>query len=114
MSECDQREETLFAAALNLPECERAAYLERASPDDPPLRARVHSLVQAFERAGHFLNEPAVPSTPFEPVGRVPACGAECLYPGPSEKPGDQIGRYRILKQLGEGGCGIVYLAYQE
>ena len=32
----------------------------------------------------------------------------------PSEKAGDRIGRYKILQQIGEGGCGIVYMAEQE
>src|SRR5687768_4310618 len=32
----------------------------------------------------------------------------------PSEKPGDRIGRYKILQHIGEGGCGIVYMAEQE
>jgi serine/threonine protein kinase len=32
----------------------------------------------------------------------------------PAEKPGQRIGRYKLLKQIGEGGCGVVYLAEQE
>ena len=32
----------------------------------------------------------------------------------PEEKPGDRIGHYKLLQQLGEGGCGLVYMAEQE
>ena len=32
----------------------------------------------------------------------------------PSEKPGGRIGRYKLLQKIGEGGCGIVYMAEQE
>jgi serine/threonine protein kinase/tetratricopeptide (TPR) repeat protein len=31
-----------------------------------------------------------------------------------TEKPGDRIGHYKLLQQIGEGGCGVVYLAQQE
>src|SRR5436853_357927 len=31
-----------------------------------------------------------------------------------TEKPGDRIGRYKILQEIGEGGCGVVYMAEQE
>jgi len=30
-----------------------------------------------------------------------------------TEKPGDRIGRYKLLEQIGKGGCGVVYMAEQ-
>src|SRR5215467_10692588 len=31
-----------------------------------------------------------------------------------TEEPGDRIGRYRLLEEIGHGGCGVVYMAEQE
>src|SRR5947207_23824 len=31
-----------------------------------------------------------------------------------TEKPGDRIGRYRLIEEIGHGGCGVVYMAEQE
>ena len=46
-------------------------------------------------------------SCPDEPEGGATAVSV-------SEKPGDKIGHYKLLEQIGEGGCGVVYMAEQE
>src|SRR6266513_1600222 len=49
-------------------------------------------------------------------AGVPPASEGGILPPGPSlaEKPGDRIGHYKLLQQIGEGGCGVVYMAEQD
>jgi TPR repeat protein/serine/threonine protein kinase len=45
------------------------------------------------------------------PSGTIPIVPTS---PSPTEKPGDRIGHYKLLQQIGEGGCGVVYMAEQE
>src|SRR5215471_5438180 len=94
-----EREVALFDAALELPSGQREAYLEQASAGDPALVQRVRALLHAAEKGAEFL-APIAPN----PTPTLPAI----------EKPGDRIGRYKLLQQIGEGGCGIVYMAEQE
>jgi hypothetical protein len=96
------RELAVFSDARRLPAQERAAFLDKACAGDAALRQRVEELLQASDEAGAFLQSPAA----FPPSGTVPAI--------PAEKPGDRIGRYKLLQQIGEGGCGVVYMAEQE
>src|ERR1039457_2352362 len=96
------RELAFFSAALRLPSGERAAYLDEAWAGDAALRQRIEELLQASDEAGNFLERPA--ATP--PNETIPAL--------PAEKVGDKIGRYKLLQQIGEGGCGLVYMAEQE
>jgi tetratricopeptide (TPR) repeat protein len=91
----------VFSAARRLPAGERAAYLEEACAGDAALRRRIEELLQAGEEAGGFLGSPA--ANPPGPAGT-----------GRIETAGDRIGRYKLLQQIGEGGCGVVYMAEQE
>src|SRR5437867_3048017 len=107
---------------------DRAAYLEEACAGAPELRRKVEALLRAHEEAGSFLVKPA-----FEP----PPTGAYLQGDTGQEQPseldlettrdqlrraegtvdqslGTHIGPYRLIKQLGAGGMGAVYLAQQE
>src|SRR6266478_4500671 len=106
------REVALFSAALELPAGQRAAYLAEACGDDPALRLRLESLLRVHEEAVRFL-EPPVLRADEPPMGaRGPDATVRISAPL-AEKAGDRIGRYKLLQQIGEGGCGVVYMAEQ-
>jgi serine/threonine protein kinase len=106
MPQPSDREIEVFNAALELSAPERAAYLDEACGGDTGLRQRVEELLQAGVTAGAFLETPvAVPPELSSAASRASS---------PMEKPGDWIGRYKLLQQIGVGGCGVVYMAEQE
>jgi eukaryotic-like serine/threonine-protein kinase len=106
MNESNQREKSIFEAALQLPATERATYLDTACGSDTALRRRVEALLRASENAGEFLEAP--------PTGLTAGDESTLVVSQLSEKPGDKIGRYKLLQQIGEGGCGVVYMAEQQ
>src|SRR5215472_5324395 len=84
----------LFLEAAEIEDAEaRAAFLNRACGGDALLRQRVEELLTADHAAG---------PTPTQ------AAPAE---QGLGEGVGSLIGRYKLLEQIGEGGCGVVYVA---
>jgi len=103
MNEASQREEELFAAALALPAAEHAIYLKRECGGDAGLLARVEALLRAHGEVGDFLEAPAVPGA-VRDIKALPADDAN----------GTRIGPYKLLQKIGEGGCGVVYMAEQE
>jgi serine/threonine protein kinase/tetratricopeptide (TPR) repeat protein len=94
--------ERLLDGALELAPEERAEWLGRMSAEDPGLRAEVERLLGACDAAGDFLEEPA-------PV----AAAALLTSVDVSEalEPGDRIGSYEMVRELGRGGMATVYLA---
>src|SRR5436309_1955337 len=67
-----------------------------ASPERP------EALLGKHDRAGSFLEEPAVPAV------------ATVDEPAVSERPGTLVGPYKLLEQIGEGGFGVVFMAEQQ
>jgi WD40 repeat protein/serine/threonine protein kinase len=112
MNELPSREVAVFNAALLLPVAERAAYLELACSGDANLHERVRALLEASERASGFMEEPA--SGAQRPRLTAERDAASSPSSSLAEKPGDWVGRYKLLQQIGEGGCGVVYMAEQE
>jgi serine/threonine protein kinase/WD40 repeat protein len=94
---------SIFGEALDLAAEERARFLDQACATDAALRQQIEALLRAHDDAGAFFTDPTKrPEIP--PAENAPAI----------EGPGGRIGRYKLLQQIGEGGCGVVYMAEQE
>jgi serine/threonine protein kinase/WD40 repeat protein len=112
MTEPFERELAAFSTARKLPATERMAYLDQACAGDPSLRRRVEELLRASEDAESFLQQPAPGAQ--RPDAASASSTSQVDVEALGEKAGDRIGRYKLLQQIGEGGCGVVYMAEQE
>ena len=115
MNEPPNPEVTVFAAALELPAGQRGAFLDQACTGDHALRGQVEALLRVHDEAGNFFDKLASVARPASAEGTRLGPSGTIRLPGiPTEKAGDRIGRYKLLQQIGEGGCGVVYMAEQE
>ncbi len=96
-----QQIQKLFDAALEHSPEDRAAFLKSSCRGDPELRA-------AIER--HLLADSGDFTLLDEPVSHV--TDLDALVEAASTLEGRQVGSYRILRLLGRGGMGVVYLAH--
>jgi len=105
MTENPDRELVIFSAARLLAGPERSDYLDAVCQGSPDLRQRMEELLRGDAAAGDFLERSAVLQASDRGM-HLPAL--------PGAKAGDRIGHYKLLQQIGEGGCGVVFMAEQE
>ena len=96
-----QRIEQIYLDALDISDVDRPAFLDRACEGDPATRSEVEALLALQSGAEAFLEQPAIESAARTLADILPALR-------PPEIPG-----YKIIRHLGEGGMGLVYLAEQ-
>ncbi|MBC8030280.1 MAG: serine/threonine protein kinase [Pyrinomonadaceae bacterium] len=96
-----QKVEELLDAALDLAPDARARFLDELSATKPDLRREVESLLVCEEKVDGFLATPALAlsSDFFEDAEAV------------EERAGQTVGHYRIIREIGRGGMGAVFLA---
>src|SRR5688572_7201300 len=93
---CD--EEAIFKVACQIQSPEaRALYLKQVCGQDAVSFDRIKALLKVYEEESRFL---CAPPPGFELTVDIPTL---------TEKPGDIIGPYKLLQQIGEGGMGTVY-----
>jgi hypothetical protein len=91
----------IFEGALDREASERAAFLDRECQGDETIRNEVEGLLAARERVPDWLNEPLLARAPIldSPAGSLP------------RMEGRDLSGYTLIREIGRGGMGSVYLA---
>jgi tetratricopeptide (TPR) repeat protein len=96
------RVEALFLRAVDLPPSEQSLFLDSMCGADAELRAEVESLLESDRKGGQVIAE---------------AVGSEAaaLFDAESQPLiGVRLGPYRVIREIGRGGMGAVYLATRD
>ncbi|MEM7482919.1 MAG: serine/threonine-protein kinase [Acidobacteriota bacterium] len=97
----DRQADRLLSELLDLPPDRRARRLREACGEDSRLRQQVASLLAAADATDSLLR----------PGGAIDDEFLRHLTVGSPLQPGADLGRYRLLREIGRGGMGVVYLA---
>jgi len=118
MDNSDSPLRNIFADALEIEDArQRSAFLDRVCGKGSGLRREIEELIKAEAQAGRFLPDQPGGSEArgvLSESGGAPAQNLALLQVPVTERHGDLIGRYKLLQKIGEGGCGVVYIAEQE
>src|SRR5262245_33430893 len=99
----------LFQATLDRQPSERAEFLARTCPD-VTLRRIVERLIRAHERAGSFLDAPAVVNARRLVDAEHERITSQQTVPSYRAGPDfEGTARFAVLRRLGSGGMGVVY-----
>ncbi|MGB8509212.1 MAG: protein kinase, partial [Pyrinomonadaceae bacterium] len=93
--------EELFESALARAPGDRSAFLADACSGDASLRQQVETLIHSFEQAGSFIEAPAMKRALEQTLVDDPALSMS----------GRRVGSYKLVREIGRGGMGSVYLA---
>jgi TolB-like protein/Tfp pilus assembly protein PilF/tRNA A-37 threonylcarbamoyl transferase component Bud32 len=99
-----RRIKAVAAGALEQPDDARGAYLAATCGDDRDLREQVESLLASAAEASPLFETPSLLLAGARAI-------VETLARFESSRVGEQIGAYRVVRELGGGGMGAAYLA---
>ncbi|MDT4955590.1 MAG: eukaryotic-like serine/threonine-protein kinase [Acidobacteriota bacterium] len=97
-----KRVEEVFESALEHAPEERSAYLAQVCAGDESLRRQVETLIVSYKRAENFIEVPALAAS---------STSDTLIDDSPTSFIGRRVGSYKIVREIGRGGMGSVYLA---
>jgi non-specific serine/threonine protein kinase/serine/threonine-protein kinase len=99
----------LFSEAIELAPESRAEWIARTCADDISLRRELEALIQSHDQAGGFMERGAldIPEAAKAVVEATQSAVPATVLP-------TRFGGYRIVRELGRGGMGVVYLGARD